>query len=446
LLVTIQGTNRAVEMAVPADIPLGSVMASIVEGCEGAVTGSAAELEGWHLASLEGQILNPRASLIESGIGEGSVLQLRRHQFQDLGPEPEPAGPAEAPEYAPPAAETPTLAEAPPGAPGQAPLPAPIPFGRRLRAVAGALVTIAPDRSHAEPTEEAPASARRLSVKAPMSPIERAQAAWAAGDYLRRLDSVIAAPRLNQCVTIAVVSPKGGVGKTTTSIMLGTLLAMVRSDRVVALDTNPDHGTLGRSLAPEHAVFVDDLLSVVDQPALTVSMLDRFLARAPHGMLVLPAPIEPERMDLLDGDAYQRVIQRLQEMVNILVLDCGAGMRDSVTRTALANADQVVLVSDADPATASLVADVARRMPESASYALVINKLPRHGSRLNLEHLSEDVPGARALIKIEADGEAAARLAVGEFTWETSPAEWQVAVRELAAHLAADWEGLGRTA
>lgn len=446
LLVTIQGTNRAVEMAVPADIPLGSVMASIVEGLEGAVAGSAAELERWHLASPGGQILNPRASLMEAGVGEGAVLQLRRHQFQEQAPveaPPPPAPPALA--LAPP----PVLDETPPeplGGPGHAALPEPIPFGRRLRAVAGALVSAEPYRGQEEPAEETPASARRLSVRTPASPIGRAQAAWAASDYQRRLDSVIAAPRLNQCVTIAVVSPKGGVGKTTTSIMLGTLLAMVRSDRVVALDTNPDHGTLGRSLAPDHSVFVDDLLGVVDQPALTVSMLDRFLARAPHGMLVLPAPTEPERMDLLDGEAYQRVIQRLQEMVNILVLDCGAGMRDSVTRTALAHADQVVLVSDADPATASLVADVARRMPESASYALVINKLPRHGSRLNLEHLSEDVPGAGAVIKIGADGAAAARLSVGEFTWENSPIEWQVAVRELAAHLAADWESLGRTA
>ena len=252
---------------------------------------------------------------------------------------------------------------------------------------------------------------------------------------------MIAAPRLSHCVTIAVASPKGGVGKTTTSIMLGTLLAMVRSDRVVAVDTNPDHGTLGRSLAPEHEIFVDDLLSVVDQPALTVTMLDRFLARAPHGMLVLPAPTEPERMDQLDGEAYARVIHRLQEMVNILVLDCGAGMRDPVTRTALESADQVVLVSDADPATASLVADVARRLPAEASYAMVVNKLPRHGSRLNLEHLSD-----RGLVQIEADGEAAARVSLGDFTWEDSPSEWRLAVRQLAAFLAADWEALGRTA
>src|SRR5438067_2547088 len=78
-----------------------------------------------------------------------------------------------------------------------------------------------------------------------------------------RLADVIAAPRLARCVTIAVVSPKGGVGKPTTAALLGSLFAMIRSDRVVAVDSNPDHGTLGRSLTAEHAVFVDDLLEVI---------------------------------------------------------------------------------------------------------------------------------------------------------------------------------------
>ena len=424
-LLTIHGSARSLEMAVPADAPLGGVMASIVDAIEETAVSGPAELEQWRLATEDGRILNPRASLIESGVHEGAQLQLRQFPLPGAGD----------PESAPPAP--------PEQVPAHLALPEPIPFGERLRAAAGALVGSQPAAEEAAPE---PASARRLALPRPRGPLERAQAAWAAGDYQRRLDHVIAAPRLNHCVTIAVVSPKGGVGKTTTSIMLGTLLAMIRSDRVVALDTNPDHGTLGRSLAPDHAVFVDDLLGVVDQPALTVAMLDRFLARAPHGMLVLPAPTEPERMDLLDGAAYERVIHRLQEMVNILVLDCGAGMRDPVTRAAIAAADQVVLVSDADPATASLVADVARRLSPDSSYAMVVNKLPRHGSRLNLEHLSEDVPGARAVVQIEADAEAAARVSMGDFTWEDSPIEWKIAIRQLAAFLAADWEALGRTA
>ena len=58
-----------------------------------------------------------------------------------------------------------------------------------------------------------------------LSPVARVRKAWAHSDYRRRLEQTIAAPRLQRCVTIAVVSPKGGVGKTTTTALLGSLLA-----------------------------------------------------------------------------------------------------------------------------------------------------------------------------------------------------------------------------
>jgi putative peptide zinc metalloprotease protein len=46
------------------------------------------------------------------------------------------------------------------------------------------------------------------------------------------------------CRRIAVVSRKGGVGKTTTTLMLGHTFASYRGDRVIALDGNPDAGSL----------------------------------------------------------------------------------------------------------------------------------------------------------------------------------------------------------
>lgn len=46
------------------------------------------------------------------------------------------------------------------------------------------------------------------------------------------------------CRRIAVVSRKGGVGKTTTTLMLGHTFASLRGDRVIALDGNPDAGSL----------------------------------------------------------------------------------------------------------------------------------------------------------------------------------------------------------
>jgi hypothetical protein len=43
------------------------------------------------------------------------------------------------------------------------------------------------------------------------SPGSRVREASAHSDYRQRLERMIAAPRLQRCVTIAVVSPKGGV-------------------------------------------------------------------------------------------------------------------------------------------------------------------------------------------------------------------------------------------
>ncbi|HEV7791135.1 MAG TPA: AAA family ATPase, partial [Pseudonocardia sp.] len=55
---------------------------------------------------------------------------------------------------------------------------------------------------------------------------------------------------------IAVSSLKGGVGKTTVSAVLGLTLAEHRGDRVVALDANPDAGTLADRLTGEIGVTV----------------------------------------------------------------------------------------------------------------------------------------------------------------------------------------------
>ena len=121
-----------------------------------------------------------------------------------------------------------------------------------------------------------------------------ARRAGARPDYLARLDRAIAAPRLTRCATIAVVSPKGGVGKTTLTVLLGSLLARVRRDRIVAVDTNPDFGSLGRTLTPDHQVFVDDLGDILEQPDLSVTALDRHLGRAFEGLMVLPGADRPD--------------------------------------------------------------------------------------------------------------------------------------------------------
>ncbi len=285
-----------------------------------------------------------------------------------------------------------------------------------------------------------------LSIRQPPKRMERARKSWEETSYQHRLEDMIAAPRLRRCATIAVVSPKGGVGKTTMTALLGALLVKVRHERIVAVDTNPDYGSLGRALTPDHRVFVDDFIDLLDHPDLAVTELDRKLGRGFDGLMVLPAPTDPSRMARLDEEAYAKVFNRLKTMVGGLVLDCGTGLQEPAARAAIAAADQIVLVSDAEPSTASLVAEAARLLKRAGPpMYLVVNKRPRRGGRLDLEQFSRAVPDARSLLVVEADPPAASRLAAGDFEWDASPKSWRLALRELAAVMVADWGDLGLT-
>ena len=78
-----------------------------------------------------------------------------------------------------------------------------------------------------------------------------------------RLLEAVRAP-LRGDYRIAVMSLKGGVGKTTTTVALGGVFAAERGDRVIAIDANPDLGTLAqRAAAPGPATIRDLLLSLI---------------------------------------------------------------------------------------------------------------------------------------------------------------------------------------
>jgi MinD-like ATPase involved in chromosome partitioning or flagellar assembly len=432
LLVTVECETGQSQVALPGDVPIARLVPHLLEVCR--VPG-VEESSQW-IVRRDGHLLPGNLTLEQAGIQEGTVLTLHNlagGSGEGERPRPptleaEAVGPGEIPLESTPSAEV-----APIALPRMAQLP------ERLRAMGEAMIS--PDRIESAAAADS-AGAHRLTVPRSASALERAREAWRLSDYSTRLADLIAAPRLARCVTIAVVSPKGGVGKTTTAALLGTMFAMIRSDRVIAIDSNPDHGTLGRSLTADHPIFVDDLLDVIDQPALTVTMLERFLGRGPHGLLVLPAPTDPDRMERLDRVAYNRVIHRLQELAGMLILDCGAGLYHPATRAAMDAADQLVLVSDADPLTAGVVVEAARGLRDNRSYTLVVNKLPNSGSRLDMEGLVGEARSARGVIGVGAEPEAAAKVANGRFSWDAAPDDWQLAFRKLAAVLATDWQQL----
>jgi putative peptide zinc metalloprotease protein len=143
---------------------------------------------------------------------------------------------------------------------------------------------------------------------------------------------------------VVVMSRKGGVGKTTITLALGSTFAMLRGDRVVALDANPDAGNLARRVARPCPRTITDVLNEMELIS-SYSDLRRFTAQAPESRLEVLASDDDPRIGLaLNRQAYHRVIELLDHYYNLIVIDTGTGILDSANQGLLAEADQLVLV------------------------------------------------------------------------------------------------------
>nr|WP_236714799.1 MinD/ParA family protein [Nonomuraea pusilla] len=143
---------------------------------------------------------------------------------------------------------------------------------------------------------------------------------------------------------VAVLSLKGGVGKTTTTVGLGATLAQVRGDRVIAVDANPDRGTLSDKLVLETSATVRDLLTERNQVKRYVD-IRAFTSQAPSRLEVLASDRDPSVSEAFSGADYQAVSQVLENFYSICITDCGTGLLHSAMGGVLGLADQIVLVS-----------------------------------------------------------------------------------------------------
>jgi MinD-like ATPase involved in chromosome partitioning or flagellar assembly len=195
---------------------------------------------------------------------------------------------------------------------------------------------------------------------------------------------------------------RGRIAIWAAAALLGSLLAFLRRDRVVGVDANPDWGSLGRRLAPGHPVFIDDLLAGPLETSQPRPMqVDAALARGPDGLMIAPAPTDPDRASQLDEEAYRRLFARLGDLVGTLILDCGTGLDSPAARAALACADQLVLVTDGEPDTASLVAEAAARQlsAQARPVVLLVNKFDR-SSRVDVAALERQIDFADGLVLV----------------------------------------------
>ncbi len=186
------------------------------------------------------------------------------------------------------------------------------------------------------------------------------------------------------CHEITVASMKGGVGKTTVAALLGLVLAEYRGDRVIALDANPDAGTLAdRVLGQQVHTTVRDLISNLD----TISSLTD-IARYTHlaGRLqVLASEQDPAMSESFDRAEYEAVTEVLRRFYNIIITDSGTGVVHSAMHGALAATKTLVIVGAPTVDAASrasktldwLMAHDHRNLVQNAVVALSCDRFSR---------------------------------------------------------------------
>ncbi|NQE67226.1 MinD/ParA family ATP-binding protein [Nocardia gamkensis] len=161
----------------------------------------------------------------------------------------------------------------------------------------------------------------------------------------RRLQELVA--RIRQPVRgdyrIAVLSLKGGVGKTTTTMGIGSIFASIRGDRVIAVDANPDFGTLSQRVPLQTRSTVRDLL--LDSSIQRYSDVRRHTSQATSRLEVLASERDPAASEAFSEDEYRAVARILQRFYNIILTDCGTGLMHSAMAGVLDLAHSLVLIS-----------------------------------------------------------------------------------------------------
>lgn len=159
----------------------------------------------------------------------------------------------------------------------------------------------------------------------------------AAQERLKRVRSHLAGTH-----RVAVTSIKGGVGKTTVTACLGLALAEHRGDRILALDANPDAGTLAERLTGHSDRTVRDLLNDLDHVD-SWTAVSRYTSLAGR-LQVLASEQDPAAGEAFTRDEYLRADAVLARFFSVMLTDSGTGMVHSAMAGTLDRADSLVVV------------------------------------------------------------------------------------------------------
>jgi MinD-like ATPase involved in chromosome partitioning or flagellar assembly len=162
------------------------------------------------------------------------------------------------------------------------------------------------------------------------------------------LERRIARP-LSGSFNTAILSLKGGIGKTSTTVGVGMILAEYRGDHPCAIDANPDSGDLAERALGEMLYqkvkprTVTDIVRDIDAINSLTSLTD-YMHHA-NRLHLVAGEQDPALSDALTADEYSKIHHLVSQYYSVTLTDCGTGVSHPAMAGVLPKATNLVIAS-----------------------------------------------------------------------------------------------------
>jgi MinD-like ATPase involved in chromosome partitioning or flagellar assembly len=254
----------------------------------------------------------------------------------------------------------------------------------------------------------------------------------------KAVDARISAHFVGGAKFVPVLTRKGGVGKTTVTTLLGMAMALVREDRVVAIDANPDRGTLAERVSRGTRFTVRDVVNkaaAIDGFTEFSTMVSRDATR----LDVLASDSDPMLSEAFSEGDYNVVADMAARYYSIVLTDCGTGIVHSVMRPTLQRAIGLVIVSGGSVDEARLASETLTWLEANGYGDLVrnavvaLNTATQATQLVKLDEIEQHFKTrVRQVVRIPYDPALAAGSVI---KWDQLKKQTRTAARLLAAHV-----------